>query len=77
MIENGNIVLYYLVVMPLKWLRRQKIQQNLFQNEFLEVLSFKIINFEFSKFIKFYRDGRSRFQCVTSNVIQQEWPVLG
>ena len=35
--------------MPLKWLRRQKIQQNLFQNEFLEVLSFKIINFEFSK----------------------------
>ena len=35
--------------MPLKWLRRQKIQQNLFQNEFLEVLSFKMINFEFSK----------------------------
>ena len=35
--------------------------------------------------IKFYRDGRSRFlyqlhwkvQCVTSNVIQQEWPALG
>ena len=37
------------------------------------------------QFIKFYRDGRSGFlyqlhwkvQCVTSNVIQQEWPALG
>jgi len=48
-LESGNIVLYYLFVMPLKWLRRKKIQQNSFQKEFLEVLSFKIKKNSFSK----------------------------
>ena len=50
LIENGNIVLYYLICNASKIAQKtQNTKKKSFQKEFLEVLSFKIINFQFSK----------------------------